>query len=310
MADKKESIGDKARACGKFFCNTEDGTVMGRGAKSWAGIGIFYVIYYICLSGFFAAALAIFYQLVDDKEPRLMGADSLLKANPALGYRPMPGLKTTLVRFTDDPKSYQQYIDHLDTFLKPYTGTQEGAIDCPGDNSPRNPSAHDKACKVDVSTFGDCEPKSGTKYGYNDGSPCMLIKLNKVYGWQPEAYSDKLNDTAALPDAIKGLYKDYMVTVKCAGQNPADVDNLGPVTYYPAGGLAYKYFPYLNQDGYLSPVVMVKFNRPKVQTLLMIECRAYARNIKYDKVELDGAVHYEMMVDIAPRSNGTGAAGK
>ena len=30
----------------------------------------------------------------------------------------MPGLKTTLVRFTDDPKSYQEYIDHLDTFFK------------------------------------------------------------------------------------------------------------------------------------------------------------------------------------------------
>lgn len=92
-------------------------------------------------------------------------------------------------------------------------------------------------------------------------------------------------------------------------QNPADVDNIGPVQYFPEGGLAYKYFPYLNQDGYLAPVVMVKFKAPKVQTLLMIECRAYARNIKYDKLELDGAVHFEMMVDIGAR-NVTGGAGK
>lgn len=41
----------------------------------------------------------------------------------------------------------------------------------------------------------------------------------------------------------------------------------------------------------------------------MIECRAYARNIKYDKLELDGAVHFEMMVDIGAR-NVTGGAGK
>lgn len=45
-------------------------------------IGLFYMIYYACLAGFFAAALAIFYQLVDDKVPNLYGADSLLKANP------------------------------------------------------------------------------------------------------------------------------------------------------------------------------------------------------------------------------------
>ena len=36
----------------------------------------------------------------------------------ALGYRPMPKLDTTLIRFTEDPKTYQPYVDHLKSFLK------------------------------------------------------------------------------------------------------------------------------------------------------------------------------------------------
>lgn len=36
----------------------------------------------------------------------------------ALAFRPMPKLDTTLIRFTEDPKTYQPYIDHLESFLK------------------------------------------------------------------------------------------------------------------------------------------------------------------------------------------------
>ena len=53
---------------------------------------------------------------------------------------------------------------------------------------------------------------------------------------------------------------------------------------------------------------MVKFMNPKVQTVLMIECRAYARNIKYDKLQLDGAIHFELLVDFPP--NITATAGR
>lgn len=65
----------------------------------------------------------------------------------------------------------------------------------------------------------------------------------------------------------------------------------------------------MNQANYVSPVVMVQFTNPKVQTLLMVECRVYAKNIKYDKMALDGAVHFELMVDYPPH-NETNVAGK
>lgn len=87
-------------------------------------------------------------------------------------------------------------------------------------------------------------------------------------------------------------------------QNPADQDNLGPVNYYPEGGFPYKFYPYMNQEGYVSPVVMVQFKKPKRHSLLMVECRVYAKNIKYDKMALDGAVHFELMIDQPITANG------
>lgn len=53
------------------------------------------------------------------------------------------------------------------------------------------------------------------------------------------------------------------VWVSCDGENPADVENMGVVYYYPTRGFTGEYFPFKNQPGYLSPVVAVHFKAPK-----------------------------------------------
>lgn len=42
MADRgqKETIGDKARSIGNFIYNSDEGTVLGRGAKSWGELSL------------------------------------------------------------------------------------------------------------------------------------------------------------------------------------------------------------------------------------------------------------------------------
>lgn len=52
------------------------------------------------------------------------------------------------------------------------------------------------------------------------------------------------------------------VWVSCEGENPADKENLGNAIMYPTRGIPGFYFPYLNQEGYLSPVVAIYFERP------------------------------------------------
>ncbi|CAH2210244.1 jg22124, partial [Pararge aegeria aegeria] len=54
-----------------------------------------------------------------------------------------------------------------------------------------------------------------------------------------------------------------MVWVSCQGENPADRENIGPIQYLPYRGFPGYYFPYTNQEGYLSPLVAVHLQRPK-----------------------------------------------
>ena len=37
------------------------------------------------------------------------------------------------------------------------------------------------------------------------------------------------------------------VWLECHGENPGDVENLGPITYYPGTGFPASYYPYPNQ---------------------------------------------------------------
>lgn len=54
-----------------------------------------------------------------------------------------------------------------------------------------------------------------------------------------------------------------MVWVSCEGENPADMENIGPLRYIPQRGFLSQYFPFQNQDGYLSPLVAVHFENPR-----------------------------------------------
>ena len=52
------------------------------------------------------------------------------------------------------------------------------------------------------------------------------------------------------------------IWVSCEGENPADIENIGPVKYYPRRGFPGYYYPFENSEGYLSPLVAVNFERP------------------------------------------------
>lgn len=54
-----------------------------------------------------------------------------------------------------------------------------------------------------------------------------------------------------------------MVWVSCEGENPADVENIGVIQYYPQRGFPSFYFPYLNVQNYLPPLVAIYFESPR-----------------------------------------------
>lgn len=87
------------------------------------------------------------------------------------------------------------------------------------------------------------------------------------------------------------------VWVSCEGENPADLENIGPIKYIPNQGFPGYYFPYENSEGYLSPLVAVHFERPMRGIIINIECKAWARNIRHDRADKLGSVHFELMID-------------
>ena len=68
-----------------FLYDRNTGAIMGRTPMSWLLITVFYIIYYTLLAGFWMLCLTIFFQFVDDHQPRWQQDGSLIGSSPALG---------------------------------------------------------------------------------------------------------------------------------------------------------------------------------------------------------------------------------
>jgi len=293
-----------------FLYDPDRGAIMGRTPKSWALITIFYIIYYTCLALFWAACLLIFFQTLDDKTPKWTTSGSLIGESPALGVRPEQAwelIDSSMIIYnkateesSEELAGWKEWKERTDDFLETYRLGQKNNVDCGSDGPEEG-----QVCKFDVDVeLGACAKDN---YGYDLGQPCIFLKLNKIYGLEHQYYN-----TSDFPteEKIKGQIdriKERMgneaeadkkqVWVDCHGENPADVESMGEIEYFPkAAGFHSKYHPYLNQKGYANPLIAVQFKNPKVGQLIHIECRAFAGNIGYDRRDKLGKAHFEVLV--------------
>ncbi|XP_041350520.1 sodium/potassium-transporting ATPase subunit beta-like [Gigantopelta aegis] len=291
--DQKVTVKQRVSGFLNFVWNSDNKTLLGRGGRSWAEICFFYLIYYICLASFFAGLLAVFYQTMDGQYPKLMGTDSLLKGNPGVGFKPMPDVDTTLIRYErSDAKQVKPYVDHINKFIKKYEEPKDSdnIVNCSG-NAMR--MTETTACKVDLAEVIE---KCGEDYGYAKGKPCILLKLNKIFDWIPLPYEgDDLPGN--MPEDLKQIYDNSSVWIACEGENPGDQDNLGKIEYYPSQGFSMRYYPYRNQKGYLQPLIMAHLKNMVHHVGIMIECKAWARNIEHSRMHVQGSIHFEILVD-------------
>jgi sodium/potassium-transporting ATPase subunit beta len=120
--------------------------------------------------------------------------------------------------------------------------------------------------------FGACTARN--EFGYPEGKPCIFLKLNKIYKWNPDYYLDSSELPDKMPESLKTHFKSRIakknlevVWVSCEGENPADVENLGKDVDYIGWsgeqGFNGNYFPYENTEGYLQPLVAVQFKSVK-----------------------------------------------
>jgi len=316
----------------RFMWNGETKQFMGRTGCSWLKIGVFYVIYYAFLSAYFVAMMLIFYQTLDDNEPKWKGPEKgIIGMNPGLGYRPHPpdsNIESTLIHYRkgDYNGNWQPWVKRLNDFLEDYHNLKEDSnkkpnknadiVDCDFNKGP----GPEQICKVNVEGLFQGMCTNETQYGWKAGTPCIAIKLNKIFDWKPEPFKKwtelpngtcgegELPPCESAPKDLIDFVKEKqempgspmvgnMVWLSCEGENPADRENLGPVKYYPQPGIPKYYFPYKNQPGYLSPLVFAHLEKPKQGVLIAVSCKAWAQNLVHDVMERVGTVHFELMID-------------
>ncbi|XP_043784138.1 uncharacterized protein LOC122710371 isoform X2 [Apis laboriosa] len=271
--------------------------------------GAFYTCFFSALALLFAVCMKGLLATLNYEKPRWILEESLIGTNPGLGFRPMSNNadERSLIWYSSsDPSSVQKWTGLLDTFLEEYinssllpNGGRNQQI-C-NYNTPVKPG---HVCAVEVNNWGPCSPNH--QYGFNNSAPCIFIKLNRIYGWIPEYYNDTENLPNEMPpdlvEHIKSTNSSWLNTVwvSCKGANPHDNEDIGELNYYPENhGFPGYYYPYQNIPGYLSPVVAVHFLRPARNKIINVECRAWAKNIKYEtsQNQQHGMVHFELMID-------------
>lgn len=187
---------------------------------------------------------------------------------------------------TENKQNYQS----LDLFLTKYERSKTKNFT----------AAHGKKYVYNYETHINGTPCSRDKhYGYlpNSVQPCVLLKLNRIYGWLPI-------HSAKMPGNLtKANSTDKFVYVKCEGEYGTDRDNIKQIEYYSAypthdiGGIPFKYFPYRNQPGYLSPLVWVYFKNVSMNVLVNVECKAYAKNIdNKDRLNRRGMTKFSLFI--------------
>jgi len=300
-----------------FVWNPDTKQFLGRTGMSWLKITVFYIIYYSFLTGFFMLMLLAFFATLYDDKPTWVGdSKGIIGTNPGVGFRPMPPderIESTLMWFRhgDDNGNWQSWVARLEDHLADYKNktfvdqADTHAVEC-GELGSKSPGT-EGICRINQEELFGGPCTSDNNYGFKEGKPCILIKLNKIYQWEPEPYETIEDLPEDIPQTIKSAFENNInagkpelnqrVWLECDGENPADREHLGPVTYFPTNGVSRHFYPYLNQQGYLSPVVFARLDKPKHGVMIAIECKAWAKNIEHDSQDRRGLVHFELMID-------------
>ncbi|KAF5306354.1 hypothetical protein FQR65_LT07378 [Abscondita terminalis] len=250
---------------------------------------------------------------IEKDRPTYTSKRSLIGTNPGLGFRPIADRTSegALIWYNSkNATTSEQWIKLLNEFLSEYNVTAKGpsakfSPHCDFDQPPRD----GLACPVKTNDFGPCSPPN---YSYNTSSPCVFLKLNKIFDWEPEYIDYSENLPKEMPDELVDRMRiaatknnAKRVWVSCQGEYDADKEHLNSNSsfeYYPSGGgFPSYYYPYNHKKSeYLSPLVAVRIMNPTGGVIINIECRAWAHNIEYTggpPEHRKGSVHFEIMRD-------------
>jgi len=317
--------------------NAKTGEFLGRSFVSWSKLVAFFCLFSAILAAFWGLFWVIFTQTLAPYRPKVMGGLSIINSSsPGLGYRPHGGLGyydqnlnivkgasmySSLIWFQHGGNgNYKDLTKDLDTFLDQYESgaqpNQGSSITKCDFNSGR--TRENQMCEFNREWLSDSDSDikciTEEHYGYYFGKPCIMLKMNRVFGWVPVPYTImEVRNHTTMPRRLKadiesvwenkcgGDPENYcpelnMVWLHCDGETDADKEIMGTVSYHPFHGFPGYFFPYSNQIGYLSPLVMLQLKNPTPAVLMMIQCTVWAKNIDHNSPGA-GHVHFELLMD-------------
>ncbi|XP_056663778.1 sodium/potassium-transporting ATPase subunit beta-3 isoform X2 [Monodelphis domestica] len=194
-----------------FIYNPLTSEVLGRTAESWGLIFLFYVVFYGFLAALFTFMMWVMLQTLSDETPKYQD----LIASP-------------------------EYEDSM----------QEKNIECESGIFFEQKSRSKLACKFSLKILQVCSGLNDSSYGFDEGSPCVILKMNRIIGLKPEGNP-----------SIQCHVKEERVNL---------------VTFPDAGKIDLMYFPYYGKKAhknYLQPLVALKVNFQPGSEEASIECK-------------------------------------
>ena len=132
------------------------------------------------------------------------------KIKLGVAFRPKPNwLESSLIWFRagEHNGNWEEWTERLEQYLQRYKDHQSYMShnylkDCEY-GSFQQPIYDQSICNINLTAVfqGKCSPENN--YGFKDGTPCILIKLNKIFGWVPEPYESIDEMPVDAPETIK-----------------------------------------------------------------------------------------------------------
>ncbi|XP_062871101.1 sodium/potassium-transporting ATPase subunit beta-2a [Trichomycterus rosablanca] len=281
--EKKETGGG---GWSHYFWNPRTHQLLGRTASSWGLILLFYVVFYTFLAGMFCLTMYVMLLTLDDYKPTWQ--DRL--TTPGLMIRPKDDA-LEIVYDIKKTESWDKYVQALDNFLIPYNDSQQVLNNeaCVPDhfyiqedsNHVRNNPK--RSCQFNRTMLEECSGITDSTYGYRDGKPCILLKLNRVIGMLPG--------------------KDGQSPYITCGAKKEDGDLIGDISYFPPNGtFNLMYYPYYGkraQVNYTQPLVAVKFMNVTLNTDIDVECKINSNTITEfsERDKFAGRVSFKLRIN-------------